>query len=375
MSTAAAAAARMRREDFRFELPEELIAQAPLAERSDSRLLVLDGGRGPGEGLGHHRFRALPELLEPGDLLVFNDTRVIPARLLGRKESGGRVEVLVERIEADDLALVQLRASKAPKPGTRLVLGTDRGAGFVAEMVAREDDLFRLRFPAGEPVTHLLDRYGHVPLPPYIERPDTAADAERYQTVYAHQPGAVAAPTAGLHFDAGLLEALADRGIERAFVTLHVGAGTFQPVREEDLSAHRMHRERYTVPPEASTAIRACRRRGRRVIAVGTTVVRTLEAAVRDRAPGDAAPRPGGGETDIFILPPFRFRVVDGLVTNFHLPESTLLMLVSALAGRERVLAAYEAAVAERYRFFSYGDAMLLWPMAEALDEAARRPA
>ncbi|MEE4302409.1 MAG: tRNA preQ1(34) S-adenosylmethionine ribosyltransferase-isomerase QueA [Pseudomonadales bacterium] len=362
----------MRRQDFHFELPEELIAQAPLPERSSSRLLVLDGTDG---AIEHHRFAALPTLLEAGDLLVFNDTRVIPARLHGRKDSGGRVEVLVERIESDRLVLAQVRASKSPKPETRLILGTDHGEGFEAEMIAREDDLFRLRFPAGETVTALLDRFGHVPLPPYIERADTAEDAERYQTVYAREGGSVAAPTAGLHFDAALLEACAQHGIERAFVTLHVGAGTFQPVRVDDLAAHRMHSERYTVPPETAAAIAACRARGGRVIAVGTTVVRTLEAAARDRALEAGAPVAGGGETDIFILPPYRFRVIDGLITNFHLPESTLLMLVSALAGREQVLAAYETAVAERYRFFSYGDAMLIRPMATALDEDARRPA
>ena len=362
----------MRRQDFHFDLPEELIAQAPLAERSGSRLLVLDGVSG---AVDHRRFDALPTLLEAGDLLIFNDTRVIPARLHGRKDSGGRVEVLVERIESDREVLVQLRASKSPRSGTGLVLGTDRGEGFAAEMIGRDDDLFRLRFPAGETVTGLLDRYGHVPLPPYIEREDTAADAERYQTVYAREEGSVAAPTAGLHFDDALLDACAAAGIERAFVTLHVGAGTFQPVRVEDLAAHRMHRERYTVPVETAEAIAACRARGGRVIAVGTTVVRTLEAAARDRALENGAPTAGGGETDIFILPPYRFRVVDGLITNFHLPESTLLMLVSALAGREQVLAAYAAAVAERYRFFSYGDAMLIHPMAAAIDADARRVA
>lgn len=362
----------MRRQDFHFELPEELIAQAPLPERSGSRLLALNGADG---AVQHHRFAALPSLLEAGDLLVFNDTRVIPARLHGRKDSGGRVEVLVERIESDRLVLAQVRASKSPKPGTRLLLGSDRGDGFEAEMIAREDDLFRLRFPAGETVTGLLERFGHVPLPPYIERDDTADDAERYQTVYAREEGSVAAPTAGLHFDDDLLEACAERGVERAFVTLHVGAGTFQPVRVDDLAAHRMHRERYTLPAETAAAIAACRVRGGRVFAVGTTVVRTLEAAARDRGLEAGAPMPGGGETDIFILPPYRFRVVDGLVTNFHLPESTLLMLVSALAGREQVLAAYETAVAERYRFFSYGDAMLIRPMDAAIDHDARSPA
>ena len=360
----------MRRQDFHFDLPPELVAQAPLAERAHSRLLVLDGADGTRV---HARFDALPSLLAPGDLLVFNDTRVIPARLFGQKDSGGRVEVLIERIESDALALAQVRASKSPKPGTRLLLGTDRDEGFEVEMVERVGDLFRLRFPAHASVTACLDSHGHVPLPPYIERADTAADAERYQTVYAREAGSVAAPTAGLHFDDALLEACAARGIERAFVTLHVGAGTFQPVRVDDLASHRMHSERYTVPAETADAIAACRARGGRVVAVGTTVVRTLEAAARDRGLERGAPVPGGGETDIFILPPYRFRVVDGLVTNFHLPESTLLMLVSAFAGREAVLGAYETAVAERYRFFSYGDAMLVWPAPGSVDDRGRQ--
>ena len=362
----------MRRQDFHFDLPEALIAQQPLAQRTHSRLLRLDGA----DGRVHHaRFDALPELLAPGDLLVFNDTRVIPARLFGHKDSGGRVEVLVERIESEALALAQIRASKSPKPGSRLRLGTDSGEGFDVEMVERRDDLFVLRFPAERPVTAWLDLAGHVPLPPYIERADEDADRERYQTVYARSAGAVAAPTAGLHFDDALLAACADAGIERAFVTLHVGAGTFQPIRVDDIEQHQMHAERYTLPEVTAEAIAACRRRGGRVIAVGTTVVRTLESAAQDFGVADGAPLPGERETEIFIRPGFRFRAVDGLITNFHLPESTLLMLVSAFAGRESVLAAYEVAVAERYRFFSYGDAMLIWPEPAALDDDARMPA
>jgi S-adenosylmethionine:tRNA ribosyltransferase-isomerase len=352
----------VRRQDFHFELPPDLIAQAPLAERSASRLLLLDAAAD--EAVRHHAFADLPDLLRSGDLLVFNDTRVMPARLHGTKATGGRVELLVERVLPGHRVLAQLRASKSPKPGMELLLGDDPGRSFPASVLGREADLFLLQFPEDRPVEARLEESGHVPLPPYIDRAEVEADRERYQTVFAREPGAVAAPTAGLHFTAGLLDALAGRGIESAFVTLHVGAGTFQPVRVDDLDQHRMHSERLVVGGDTVAAIRRCRERGGRVIAVGTTVIRALESA-----PGDAPgiPGPMDGETDIFIRPGYRFRVVDGLVTNFHLPESTLIMLVSAFSGRDRVLDAYAEAVAERYRFFSYGDAMLLWPMPEAL--------
>ena len=339
----------MRRQDFRYELPPELIAQHPPAERSASRLMVLDraGGR-----VSHRGVRDLPDLLAPGDLLVFNDTRVIPARLLGRKETGGRVEVLVERLRGGREVLAQVRASKSPRPGTRLLLE----GGAAARVTGREEDFFVLAFEGDEPVAALLERIGHVPLPPYIARPDAGVDRERYQTVYARRAGAVAAPTAGLHFDEPLLEALRARGLALGWVTLHVGAGTFQPVRVDDIREHRMHREWIEVGEAVCRQVAETRARGGRVVAVGTTSVRCLETAAGE----DGVLRPFTGETDIFIYPGYRFRVVDALVTNFHLPESTLLMLVCAFAGTEAVLAAYREAVARRYRFFSYGDAMLV---------------
>jgi S-adenosylmethionine:tRNA ribosyltransferase-isomerase len=354
--------AAVRRQDFHFDLPPDLIAQAPLAERSAGRLLVLDAAGD--EPVAHQAFADLPGLLRSGDLLVFNDTRVMPARLHGTKATGGRVELLVERVLPGHRVLAQVRASKSPKPGMELLLGEDLGRPFPARVLGRESDLFLIQFPEDQAVEARLEESGHVPLPPYIDRADVEADRERYQTVFAREPGAGAAPTAGLHFTAELLDGLAARGIESAFVTLHVGAGTFQPVRVDDLDQHRMHSERLVVGSDTVAAIRRCRERGGRVIAVGTTVIRALESA-----PGDAPgiPGPMDGETDIFIRPGYRFRVVDGLVTNFHLPESTLIMLVSAFSGRDRVLDAYAEAVAERYRFFSYGDAMLLWPMPEAL--------
>lgn len=355
----------MRRQDFHFDLPPELIAQAPPPRRSDSRLLLLDAAA---ERVSHLQFTDLPEQLSSGDLVVFNDTRVMPARLLGEKASGGRVEVLVERILPGHRVLAQIRASKSPKPGMDLRLGADRGAAFSVTTLGRESDLFLLQFPDDQAVEARLDACGHVPLPPYIERSDDGADLERYQTIYARRSGAVAAPTAGLHFTPEILDALGARGIESAFVTLHVGAGTFQPVRVDDISEHRMHAERLEIDADTVAAIRACRARGGRVVAIGTTVVRALESAAGD-APG--VPEACIGETDIFIHPGYRFRVVDAMVTNFHLPESTLLMLVSAFAGRERVLAAYAEAVAARYRFFSYGDAMLILPQPEALAERA----
>ena len=336
----------MRRQDFHFDLPPELIAQQPAPERPASRLLHLERA----SGAWHDRqFRELPNLLRAGDLLVLNDTRVIPARLWGRKETGGRVEVLVERPLDERAALAHVRASKAPKPGSRLVFAQ----GVTAEVTGREADLFRLEFD--RPLMAVLEAQGHMPLPPYIEREDAALDAERYQTVYARHPGAVAAPTAGLHFDEALLAELAERGIEQARVTLHVGAGTFQPVRVDDIAQHRMHSEWLRVTADVVAAVQRTRARGGRVVAVGTTVVRSLETAALD-----GSLQAYEGETDIFITPGFRFRVVDALITNFHLPESTLLMLVCAFAGHETIMRAYRHAVAQRYRFFSYGDAMFI---------------
>jgi S-adenosylmethionine:tRNA ribosyltransferase-isomerase len=349
----------LHRSDFHYELPLYLVAQRPPAVRSESRLLCLDP-------LRDARITDLPAELEPGDLLVFNDTRVIPARLYGEKDSGGKVEVLVERLLGEREALAQVRASKPPKPGGRLRIdGVD--ATLVVE--GREGEFYRLRLEGAEALLPVLEQAGHVPLPPYIDRADEAGDRERYQTLFARAPGAVAAPTAGLHFDEALLAAIRARGVDLGFVTLHVGAGTFQPVRVDDLSQHKMHRERFSIPADLCERIEATRQRKGRVVAVGTTVVRALETAAA-RAPVErplgASPsgaRPGplqpmSGETDIFITPGFEFRVVDALLTNFHLPESTLLMLVSAFAGRSRVLHAYDHAVRQRYRFFSYGDAM-----------------
>ena len=346
----------MRRTDFHYELPPALIAQHPLAERSSSRLLCLDA-----QGLADRHFRELPSLFAPGDLLVFNDTRVVPARLFGRKETGGAVEFLVERLLDDRTALVHARASKPWRAGMR-VLFTD---GVEARVLERADELLKVEF-SGMPLLDFLNTHGHVPLPPYIARDDAAEDRERYQTVYARVPGAVAAPTAGLHFDEPLLRALDARGVKHTSVTLHVGAGTFQPVREDDILDHRMHSEQLEVGPETCAAVEETRRRGGRVVAVGTTAVRSLEAAAAGAVAGHGLIKPLKGETALFIYPGYRFRVVDALVTNFHLPESTLLMLVAAFAGRERVLAAYRHAVEQRYRFFSYGDAMFLTVAPEA---------
>ena len=326
-------------DDFEYELPPGLIAQHPSATRSASRLLRLVG-----EALSDHRFSDLPQLLSPGDLLVLNDTRVIKARLLGEKSSGGRVEALIERVVGEREALAQVRASKPPRAGSTLRLGP-----IEVEVLGRDGEFYRLRFPLS--VLELLERHGSVPLPPYIDHAPQPDDEARYQTVYARAPGAVAAPTAGLHFDEALLAALAKRGVESACVTLHVGAGTFQPVRVKSLSDHRMHGERYEISRATADAIAAARGRGGRIVAVGTTTVRCLEAS------GGAA---GTGETDLFMTPGFAFRVVDRLVTNFHLPKSTLLVLVSAFAGIEAVRRAYRHAVEKRYRFFSYGDAMLV---------------
>ncbi|WP_431482619.1 tRNA preQ1(34) S-adenosylmethionine ribosyltransferase-isomerase QueA [Pseudomonas solani] len=336
----------MRVADFHFELPEHLIARHPLSERRASRLLVLDGPTGE---LAHKGFADLLGYLRPGDLMVFNNTRVIPARLFGQKASGGKLEILVERVLDSHRVLAHVRSSKSPKPGSTILI--DGGAE--ATMLARHDALFELGF--AEDVLPLLDRLGHMPLPPYIDRPDEDADRERYQTVYARHAGAVAAPTAGLHFDEALLESIAAKGVETAFVTLHVGAGTFQPVRVERIEEHHMHLEWLEVGQEVVDAVAACRARGGRVIAVGTTSVRSLESAARD-----GVLKPFSGDTDIFIYPGRPFHVVDALVTNFHLPESTLLMLVSAFAGYPETMAAYSAAIEQGYRFFSYGDAMFI---------------
>lgn len=337
--------------DFDYELPAELIAQAPLAERSASRLLVLTPAPGKAPQIADAVFTDLADLVRPGDLFVFNDTRVIHARLHGVKDSGGQVEVLIERAIGPHEALAQVRASKSPRTGTRLRLAD----AFDVEVLGRVGEFYHLRFPAGEDLFALLEQHGKLPLPPYIQRAAGEADESRYQTVYAREPGSVAAPTAGLHFDEALLARLGARGARFAWLTLHVGAGTFQPVRVDDLGEHRMHRERYVIPQETVDAIAATRAAGGRVIAVGTTSMRALEAAAQD-----GTLEAGSAETEIFILPGFRFQVVDALITNFHLPKSTLMMLVSAFAGMDSIRRAYAHAVARRYRFFSYGDAMFI---------------
>jgi len=337
----------MRRSDFYFELPQELIAQYPLPDRSSSRLLCLDmTGK-----VNDRVFTELPDILQDGDLLVFNNTRVIPARLFGSKQTGGKVEVLVERILDDHRLLAHVRASKSPKPGSRLSLE----GGVDVTVLGREGELFELRFEGPVSVIEQLDQYGHMPLPPYIERADETHDRERYQTIYAQKQGAVAAPTAGLHFDKALLEQLTERGVSFAFVTLHVGAGTFQPVRVDDISEHLMHAEYIEVDDDVVAAVESTRSAGGRVIAVGTTSVRALESAVHNGKLTSYY-----GDTDIFITPGYHFQVVDGLITNFHLPESTLLMLVCAFSGYDAVMSAYQHAIRQKYRFFSYGDAMFL---------------
>ena len=337
----------MKRTDFSYELPEGLIAQRPLEQRSASRLLCLD--RQP-EQLSDRNFNDLPGLLKPGDLLVFNNTKVIPARLHGFKATGGRVEILVERLLNQKECLAQVRASKSPKPGGKLVL--ENGSELL--VLGREEGFFHLR-SVDVDLMDLLTGLGHMPLPPYITREDNETDRRRYQTVFAETPGAVAAPTAGLHFDQVLLDQLKEAGIKSTTVTLHVGAGTFQPVRVENIEDHLMHAEWLEVSQAACDAIAAARARGGRVVAVGTTAVRSLETAAQD-----GSLRPFSGDSRIFIYPPYQFRVVDAMITNFHLPESTLLMLVSAFAGHDQTLAAYRHAVEQSYRFFSYGDAMLL---------------
>jgi S-adenosylmethionine:tRNA ribosyltransferase-isomerase len=330
--------------DFDYALPPELIAQAPLPQRSASRLLVVDGGRRTDSD-----FVDLPQWLRAGDLLVLNDSRVLHARLLGRKESGGQIEILVERLLESDVVLAQVRASKSPQPGSRLRLEDSLDV----EVLGRDGEFYRLRF-SGD-AAELIERHGRLPLPPYIARAAEAPDEERYQTVYAREKGSVAAPTAGLHFDRDLLASLRKKGVEIAHVTLHVGAGTFQPVRVSELALHRMHTESYVLPQATADAIATTRARGGRVVAVGTTSLRVLESSALD---GNI--KVGAGDTALFVTPGFGFRVVDLLITNFHLPKSTLLMLVAAFAGLDEIRAAYQHAIAARYRFFSYGDAMLL---------------
>ena len=339
----------MRISDFDYELPDELIARYPADERRASRLLDLS------DGMRDRQFSELPDVLREHDLLVFNDTRVIPARLRATKSTGGRVEILIERIESDCVALVHLRSSKSPRAGASIRMAD----GSEAEVTGRSGELFRLCF--SRPVMDVLDAYGEMPLPPYLGRDAESADSERYQTIYAKDPGAVAAPTAGLHFDAAMLDETARLGVDHAFVTLHVGAGTFQALREENVEQNRLHAERVIVADDCVARVRAARDNGGRVIAVGTTAVRSLECASKG-----GTLEPFHGETDLFILPGYRFRTVDAMLTNFHLPQSSLLMLVSAFAGFERVMAAYRHAIAARYRFFSYGDCMFLTPGSDA---------
>lgn len=352
----------MRVADFSFELPDSLIAHYPQARRSACRLLSLNG---PDGELTHGVFTDLLDFLNPGDLLVFNNTRVIPARVFGRKVSGGKIEVLVERVLDDHRVLAHVRASRVPKPGAELLLGDDQSVK--ATMLARHDALFELCFDDKRSVLEILNAVGHMPLPPYIDRPDEEADRELYQTVYSQRPGAIAAPTAGLHFDQPLLDALRDKGIETAFVTLHVGAGTFQPVRVDSIEDHIMHAEYAEVPQEVVDAVLACKARGNRVVAVGTTSVRSLESAAQ--AAGSTLIAPFFDDTKIFIYPGYHYQVIDALVTNFHLPESTLIMLVSAFAGYRNTMRAYQQAVAEKYRFFSYGDAMFITRNPAAVNE------
>lgn len=345
----------MQVSDFHFDLPDELIARYPKTQRTDSRLLRLDGNSGTViDGV----FTDVLNYVEPGDLLVFNNTRVIPARMFGRKASGGKLEVLVERMLDEHSILAHVRSSKPPKPGTELYLGEQDQ--YVATMVARHDALFEIRFHAETSVLDILNHIGHMPLPPYIDRPDEEADKERYQTVYNQKPGAVAAPTAGLHFDQPLLDKIKAKGVDFAYVTLHVGAGTFQPVRVENINDHHMHAEYVEVPQEVVDAIAATKARGGRVIAVGTTSVRSLESAAQDALKKGTELAPFFGDTEIFIYPGYEYQLIDVLITNFHLPESTLIMLVSAFAGYEHTMAAYQHAVEQQYRFFSYGDAMFI---------------
>jgi len=338
----------MRRDEFSYQLPEELIAQFPPEQRGSSRLLAMVC---PSGQLTDLEFSSLPGLLKAGDLLVFNDTRVIPARLLGNKETGGKVEILLERILDDKRMLAQIRASKSPKPGNLIYLQGD----IKLELVERQDDMFVLDVISEMTVFEVMQQVGHMPLPPYIQRDDDIEDMDRYQTVYAKTPGAVAAPTAGLHFTDELMQEISDQGVDSVFVTLHVGAGTFQPVRVDNIEEHQMHSEYLEISADVCEKVEQCKTSGGRVIAVGTTAVRCLETAAQA-----SYLKPYQGETDIFIYPGYEFKVVDGLITNFHLSESTLLMLVSAFAGRDNILNAYQHAIKQHYRFFSYGDAMFL---------------
>jgi S-adenosylmethionine:tRNA ribosyltransferase-isomerase len=340
----------MQLSDFNYNLPPQLIAQHPLANRTDSRLLEVKADGDKAAQLIDRQFQDILNLINPGDLLVFNDTKVIPARLHGKKETGGNVELLIERISAENQAWVQIRASKAPKTGAIIHIHNKTGETFPVEMIAYDGRFYEVRFPQN--VFSLLERFGELPLPPYIEHQPDAQDAKRYQTVVAKNPGAVAAPTAGLHFDEDILRRLAENGAAQATITLHVGAGTFTPVREEDLSKHQMHYEWYSIPSQTIEAIEETRRKGNRVIAVGTTSLRALES--------HALNQKSSGETNLFITPGFTFKTVDCLLTNFHLPKSTLLMLVSAFAGIENIRNAYQHAIQKEYRFFSYGDAMFL---------------
>lgn len=333
---------------FDYSLPAALIAQYPLPNRSASRLLLLQKET---HQLQHKLFADLPSILNKNDLLIFNNTRVIPARLFGKKDSGGKVEILIERVLAEQKILAHVRTSKALKPGAKIFLDKN----IVLEFLARQGDLFELKFLEQKPILEILSEIGHMPLPPYIDRADETFDQERYQTVYAKEHGAVAAPTAGLHFDENLLQQLKNKKIEFGFVTLHVGAGTFKPVRVENITEHKMHAEYLTVSEEVCEQIVACKKRGGRVVAVGTTVVRAIETAAQS---GEL--KPYQGETSIFIYPGYSFKVIDVLITNFHLPKSTLLMLVCAFAGYDFMMAAYHEAVKEKYRFFSYGDAMVI---------------
>lgn len=341
----------MRRSDFYFDLPDELIAQVPLAQRTASRLLCLDKATAV---LSDRSFADIEELLKPNDLLVLNNTKVIKARLFGQKLTGGKLEVLVEKVINDQEVLAHVRSSKSPKAGAELILESD----VCVTMLGREGELFHLRFDS-HPVFEALEQYGHMPLPPYIERADNAADAERYQTVFAEVPGAVAAPTASLHFDDALLQRLASKGVNKTTVTLHVGAGTFQPVRADDIRDHHMHAEWLEVTQAVVDAVADTKAKGGRVIAVGTTAVRSLESAVKYAGQGERLAA-YTGETQLFCYPGYEFKAVDALITNFHLPESTLLMLVSALGGYKPTMAAYQHAVEQQYRFFSYGDAMFV---------------
>jgi len=338
----------MKKSDFNYLLPEALIAQKPLAKRDASRLLCME--RNTGRITDRH-FTDFIDLIDERDLLVFNDTKVIPARLFGKKQSGGKVEILIERIADDYHAIAHVRSSKTAKPGTIIELD----GGYCCEVLGRADDLFQLEFKGEHSLLYILEQIGHMPLPPYITREDDESDLTRYQTVFAREAGAVAAPTAGLHFDQAMMEKLKAKGVQGAFVTLHVGSGTFQPVRAEDLSEHLMHKEYFAVLPETVASVQQVRARGGRIIAIGTTAVRALESASKS-----GQLEAGFGDTDLFITPGYQFKSVDAMLTNFHLPESTLLMLVSAFAGYEHIMSAYSHAIDQSYRFFSYGDAMFL---------------